>query len=470
MEKEEKTLTEEEKEAAKVEDAASKELIKRMEGKDKPEKAKILRDYMEKDLGIKFEEPTVTLSDEQVRMIVSGATEDAKKVQEAASSEIEKKYNISPSEAKARTEEYLNSARVKDAHKLEDWKECAKVIRAVVHTAKGTAAPGELHEAYEIEAEYLKATGREVRAMSLGTDTSGGYLGGELFETMLYENISRYSMARKYCTLIQMEKEILRIPKLTATLTAEQTSEAAAISESEPTYAQFTLTTKKLAVLTTPFSIELLEVAEPALVPALIEFATREIKKKEDALVFGLGAPGLLSHNTNNVDMGGSDSSGSDSITDLTFDDMLNLIYELDPHYIPDEDIQGSGIFSSGAARFWVPQSAVLALAKSKGNDNYHWASVQELKHDKRVHGYDIKRVPGMATAPTADVHTGVFGDLGYMVCGVRPGFRIELLSQGTVDSINLNETASYAIRVIEFFDNDSIDDNAFSILETSST
>jgi HK97 family phage major capsid protein len=447
------------------EDKAVLDLAARMQGLSKEEQAKALRTYMEENLGVKDEAPVVQLTDDQIRMLATGAADTAKEVAKDVASDVERRYHMGRGQAEELAHDTVGSEFVKQQHRQRDYEEAAKVIRAISRTAKGSAAPGELHAAYDAEKEYIRSTGREVRAMSIGTDTSGGYLGGELFETMLYDNVSRYGYARKYATLLPMTKEILRLPKLTATMTAEQTNEATAITESEPTFAQFTLNTKKLAVLTTPFSIELFETADPAIVPLLIEFATREITKKEDALVFGTGAPGILSHTTNNVTLG----SGDTAITKVDFDDMIDLIYELDPHYLPDEDVQGSGLFSS-QARFWVPQSLVQALSKVKGNDNYHWSTVQELKHNKNIHGYEVKRVPGMTAAPAAAARAACFGDLKKMVCGVRPGFRIELQSQGTVDSVNLNETGSYAVRVIEFFDCDSIDDEAFSVLKLAAS
>ncbi|MGE0536645.1 MAG: phage major capsid protein [Pirellulales bacterium] len=457
----------------KKDDALVQELHAQMVGKTKEEQAILVRDFSEKHLGVKLEDtPMVHLTDEQVRMIVSGATEDVKKAAEDAAREVERKYSLSPSGARDLVDEKAHDTLQKHRHRDQDLQECAKVLRALTRVASGRANFGELEAAYAGEAEYLKRTGREARAMSMGTDTTGGYLGGELFETMLYDNIVRHSLARKYATLITMTKEILRIPKLTTTVTAEQTSEAGTITSSQPVFDQFVLNTKKINVLTKPFSVELFETADPALVPTLIEFATRELAKKEDNIIFSTSAPGLLSQSTNNVILGGdgtSATSGATSIQDTTFDDMINLIYKLDPQYIPDEDISGSGMFVS-EARLWVPQMLIQVLAQQKGQDNYHWTNVQELKHNKMIHGFDVKRVPTMSSAPDVTTRFAAFGDLKKVVCGVRPGFRVELMSQGSVDSVNLNETNSYAVRVTEFFDADCIDDSAFSLLKTATT
>jgi len=452
-----------------VEDSVLQDLHERMKEQPKDEQAKMLRAFAEEHYGATFQEkPVVELSDEQIRMIIQGGTEAAKKVASTEAGKVERKYDLTPGQASEAAEKEVGSILQKHASRHNDFKECAKVMRALTKVASGRANYTELQSAYEAEADYVRNSNREVRAMSIGTDSTGGYMGGELWETMLYENISRYSYARKYCTMLTMEKEILRIPKLTATVTAEQTAENTDITESQPTFDQFTLNTKKVDVLTKPFSVELFVTADPALVPALIEFSTREIKKKEDNLVFGTSSPGILSHSTNVVQPAAG--SGKTAITDVTFDDLVDVTYELDPHYLPDEDVQGSHLFSSGAARWWIPQSLVQTLAKSSGNDNYHWTDVKELKHNKEIHGFGLKRVPEIAAAPAAATNSFCFGDLGYMVCGTRPGFLIDLQSQGTVDGVNLNTANAYAVRVTETFDNDSIDDEAFSIYKTAAS
>jgi HK97 family phage major capsid protein len=430
-----------------------------MQGKEKAEQAEILRSYMQEHMGVAVEDkPMVQLSDDQVRMIVDGASQDAQKIAETVGSEIERKYNLNAGQSRALVQETAESAYEQQKHRQRDLHEAAKVIRAVSRASVGKGEAGGVEKAYEAERQYLKETGRAERAMSLTTDTTGGYLGGEIFSTMLYDNVARVSQARKYCTQITMEREILRLPKLTSTFTAEQTAEATGATSSQPVFAQFTLTTKKINVLSKPFSVELLETADPALVQTLINFATIELAKKEDSIVFA----NILAQTANVVDM----AAGESAITDLTFDHMADLINELDEQYLPDEDIKGSGMIG-GEARFWMPRKVINVLAKSKGNDNYHWANVQELKSDKRVHGFELKRVVSMEQAPAAETKFGLFGNLGYHICGVRPGYRIELQSQGTVDSVNLNETNSYALRVTEFFDSDTIDDEAMSILKT---
>jgi HK97 family phage major capsid protein len=315
----------------------------------------------------------------------------------------------------------------------------------------------DVKRAFEAEAEY---SGTENRAMSVGTDTAGGYLSPALFETRVYERLERYGMARKYATMISMKNEIMYIPKLTADVTGYVVSEASQITASDITTAQLTLQPLKLAVMAGPFSDELLLNADPGIVQILQESAARGLAKLEDNNVF-IGTSGsftgLLESTTNNVDLGGSNTSGSTSYDDITFDDLTNLVDELEERYITE-----------GSA-FWYSKKVTAALRKLKGNDNYYWAPPMN-GNPGSILGYPYHHIVDMTATTSVDTHFGVFGDLRNVWVGTRGGLRFDLLTEGTVSSVNLGETASYALRVIEYWDNEIVDTEAFSILETAAS
>src|SRR5206468_402113 len=76
-------------------------------------------------------------------------------------------------------------------------------------------------------AYYKKRYGRQTRALSNTTDSTGGYLSPQLFSDMLYENISRTSLVRKYATMIPMNGyEVINFPTVTTGISASQVSEA----------------------------------------------------------------------------------------------------------------------------------------------------------------------------------------------------------------------------------------------------
>jgi hypothetical protein len=61
-----------------------------------------------------------------------------------------------------------------------------------------------------------------------------------------------------------------------------------------------------------------------------------------------------------------------------------------------------------------------------------------------------------------------VFGNLANVWVGLVPGFRVDLLTEGSIDDggslVSLADTGQVGIRVIEFFDSLVIDASAFSI------
>src|SRR5207302_313090 len=101
------------------------------------------------------------------------------------------------------------------------------------------ARPGELDAAYHEEKEHLRKTGRltreerqsaaaETRAtsdMTVGTGSEGGFLSPETWDTMVYGNLSRVSILRKFAYWFPMQHNIKRLPKVTANVAAATTAE-----------------------------------------------------------------------------------------------------------------------------------------------------------------------------------------------------------------------------------------------------
>ena len=74
-----------------------------------------------------------------------------------------------------------------------------------------------------------------------------------------------------------------------------------------------------------------------------------------------------------------------------------------------------------------------------------------------------------MVSAPSgADTVFGVYMDLDLVWVGTRGGLRIDMLTEGTVGGVNLGETASMALRVLEYWDNEVIDDDGVALIRTS--
>lgn len=412
-------------------------------------------------------------SDEQFRSLINEmgkvASAEAKAAVASVTAEVERRYNLGGDKAQEITETSFRSAELKQMNQRADMEIAAIVFRGMYLARVGK--PDAYRAAIEKEAEYYKRKyNRETRAMSMATDSTGGYLAPTYFSDMLYEMIARTSLVRKWATMIPMNgNEIINIPTMTAGLSASQTAEASTTSGVQPTFSQKQLTTKKIVTKSRPVSIEMVEKANPAIVQLLLQHAMIEIMKKEDSLVFGTTGNGIRASSTNLVATG-SAAGGYDSIE---FDDMISLESGLDAQYLIGDDIQGSGIIT-GAPQYWLPHALVQVLKGKKDGTGRYLDEARELRNDKTIFGYGRQRVLSLpdGTALSASDKVGVFGNLAHVWCGVEPGFRVAIADQAMTDNggadVNLFDTAQVAIRVLEFFDSVVIDDEAFSIAQVA--
>lgn len=455
------------------EDKKLQELQARMTGKEKPEQAKMLRAFMQEQYGVQQEEqPTFILSDEQIRIIASGAADVAKDAIKDEITKTESRYGMNATQSLDVANDAVSKEIRRQANYYRDMEMAAEGFRAISRKATSSAASGEVESFRERETKYLKDTGREVRAITAGTGSAGGYMAPETWNTAVYENLQRVSFLRRFGRWMPMPEGnggIMRLPKLSSNVTAQSPAELGATTPSQVTLAQATWTLKKLAVLSNPISIELLYEATPNVVDMLVQWATIELNRKEDEVTFNTtdsqwSGSYLLGSNTNVVTLG----AGKTALTDVTFDDMGALIFQLAEQYVPDADVQGSGAVT-GQAGFWMNKAVMQQLLKLKGTDNgYLWGEVSSLAANRQIYGYNAHRTISMPSTATTGQKFMAFGNLGYMWVAYRPGFFIDIMDQGIVNSTNLNENFGYSVRIGEMLDIQRIDDNALAILKTA--
>lgn len=95
-----------------------------------------------------------------------------------------------------------------------------------------------------------------------GTNSAGGYLVPDQFESEIITLREQYGVFRRNATIKPMTSDILRIPRRNSTVVAYFVGEAQAITESQQVFDQVQLTAKKLGVVTTVSS----ELNEDALI------------------------------------------------------------------------------------------------------------------------------------------------------------------------------------------------------------
>lgn len=421
------------------------------------DKVKEAATYMSEDQFKRMLETVGKVSADQAKIAISNA-----------STEIERKYNLNHDEAKHVAEKSFLSEEAKQTNKRADDEMIAKVFRGILLAKQGKAP--EYQRALEEETEYMKRTyGRETRALSNTTDSTGGYLSPQLFSDRLYEYIARTSLVRQYATIIPMNNfEIINFPVMTTGISAAITSEATASTGVQPVFTQKQLTTKKIMSKSKPISLELVEKSNPLITTLLLQHAGIEILKAEDSAVFGTTNNGIRNTSTNLVTIGSVGSSATD-YTSVTFDDMVSMETQLAAQYLIGSDIQGSGMIAGGP-QYWMPHAMKQALKKTKDGINNYTPEARELRSDSQIFGWGTQRVLSLpdGTALSASDKVAIFGNLGHVYAGVVPGFRIDMLTEGTVDDggsgVSLADTGQVAIRVIEWFDSVVVDANAFSI------
>ena len=148
---------------------------------------------------------------------------------------------------------------------------------------------------------------------------------------------------------------------------------------------------------TRPVSIEMIEKANPAIIPLLLRFATIEIIKAEDSLVFGTSGNGIRASATNLVQIGTAQAGVTDGYDSVDYDNMIDLESELDPQYLIGDDIQGSGIIT-GMPQYWLPHALVQALKKKTDGTGRYLDEARELRSDKQIFGYGRQRVLSLPT------------------------------------------------------------------------
>lgn len=132
--------------------------------------------------------------------------------------------------------------------------------------------------------------GVESRALSEGVSTAGGVLVPEDLLSAIISLRETYGVARQIANIEPMGTDVMTIPRETNDLTATFTGENTALTESDPTFNNVTLTAKKLGIMTRYST----EVAEDAVINLADKIASKMAmafaQKEDDSIFNGTGA------------------------------------------------------------------------------------------------------------------------------------------------------------------------------------
>ena len=251
-------------------------------------------------------------------------------------------------------------------------------------------------------------------ALSIGTDSEGGYLVPDEYEKKLVEALEDEVFFRSLATVIKTSSGDRKIPIVTSKGEAAWIDEGGQFPESDESFGQTSIGAHKLATMI-KVSDELLNDSVFNIEQYISKEFGRRIGTKEEEAFFigdGTGKPIGIFNKT-----GGAETGVTAASTGITFDDVMDLYYSLRAPY-------------RNKATWILNDSTVKAIRKLKdGNGNYIWQpSVREGEPDRilnRPYRTSIY-VPELA----AGNRVMAFGDYSYYWIADRQGRSFKRLNE----------------------------------------
>ena len=289
------------------------------------------------------------------------------------------------------------------------------------------------------DATVLNAMHDEVRTkanLSEGTTTAGGFLVPEEFKAEVLRLAAQYGVIRRECRIIPMAYDVVRIPAAGGTdQSAHWISEAAQITQTNPTFREVSLTIKKLAAIP-KVTNELLADANVDVINYLSMIIGEAFAKAEDEQGFnGGGSPFVGCLNATGVPS--QAIAGNTNAQTLSYPDLINAtgaIY--------------TNALSNAKFYFHRTMSAHIRGLITTAGAPIFGATANEIA------GFPIvlsEVMPLKTNAVGVSTAFIIFGDLRQGVAmGERGSITMKLSEEATVDSDNMFEKDMAALRMIE--------------------
>ncbi|MDO4306857.1 MAG: phage major capsid protein [Eubacteriales bacterium] len=251
-------------------------------------------------------------------------------------------------------------------------------------------------------------------ALSIGTDSEGGYLVPDEYEKKLVESLQDEVFFRSLATVIRTSSGDRKIPIVTSKGEAAWIDEEGQFPESDDSFGQTSIGAYKLATMI-KVSDELLNDSVFNIEQYISKEFGRRIGAKEEEAFFvgdGQGKPIGLFNTTSGAETGVTAATVS-----ITFDDVMDLYYSLRAPY-------------RNKASWLLNDSTVKAIRKLKdGNGNYIWQpSVREGEPDR------ILNRPYRTSIYVPELAEGkrvmAFGDYSYYWIADRQGRSFKRLNE----------------------------------------
>ncbi len=210
--------------------------------------------------------------------------------------------------------------------------------------------------------EVLKRTPTSANQYE-GQDNVGGYLVPSEVYNQVIRLVGEASLARRLCLTIPMNALSMRIPVRSSGPAVFWPGEGIAPDPTSVVFDGPTLTAKTLMAIE-ELTMELDEDSVVNLEPLFAQLFTEAVSSEENKQLFSSTSPftGIVqTSNVNTVYLGGSSTSGADHFSAVTYTDLVNLMYSVDPTVI------GRGVFVMSTAAF----SWIVGLKNSQGTPIY---------------------------------------------------------------------------------------------------
>lgn len=284
---------------------------------------------------------------------------------------------------------------------------------AVVATA--TATPeAQYRDAFW---NYIRrgAQAGEYRAMSVGSDTYGGYTVPDEFRRQLIQGLDELNVMRGLATTITSSSGTLTMPTLTTHASATWKTEAEAYAETTPAFSEVTFSAHKATALIKVSEELLNDSAFPLEQWIAGEFARALAELEETAFVVGTGSgqpTGVV---------GGSTLGKTATATNaITADELMDTYHALGRGY-------------RRRASWLMHDSTKKAIRKLvtgvSGDKTYIWQPGLASGEPDMLLGQPVYTSPDMAEIGTGN-KVAIFGDLSYYYIVDRQSISIQRLNE----------------------------------------
>jgi len=330
------------------------------------------------------------------------------------------------------------------------WAEKFKIfLRALVR--------GQVEVCTEMQRHW--GTEAQIKQLTEGADTAGGFLVPEEFRAEVIRIIPKYGVFRRLARVIPMNTDTLRIPRQTATVSVSWPGEAKKGTGSKPTLGQVLLNAKTMVGLCS-YSLEFLADAGLPVIQYLQTIFAEEFGAEEDNQAFnGTGVPfiGVLNAaGVNTAYLGGSSTSGKTTIGSATIDDMIDAADKT------TEDADEGAVYVFNKALKTV-------LRKVKVTSTYAWAEASK-DAPGTLNGYPWYTSKKLPNVPGVNTAFAIYGNFGYAFLGDREQMTIAITREGTIGADNLFEQNMAGLRITERIAIDIAVPSAFTVIKTAAS